>query len=217
MHKINGIIFDLDGTLLDTIYDIADSMNIVLKKYGYPIHEYDEFKEFLGNGFRNLVKRSLPKEADESTVDRALELFTREYEKNYMNKTKPFEGIKYILKVLQDKKIKMAVNSNKKDLFTKNLVDKFFSDINFVSVYGDREGIKRKPDPQTCLEIAKTMGLSSNEIIYIGDSEVDVMTAKNANMMSGVVAWGYRDLEQLEKYDVDHIFYNPNDILKIIE
>jgi len=217
MYKINGIIFDLDGTILDTIYDIADSMNTVLKKYGYPNHEYEEFKEFLGNGFKNLVKRSLPKEADESIVDRALELFTEEYEKNYINKTKPFEGIKYVLKVLQDNKIKMAVNSNKKDLFTKNLVDKFFSDINFVSVYGDREGIKRKPDPQTSLEIAKTMGLSPNEIIYIGDSEVDVMTAKNANMKSGIVSWGYRDLEQLEKYDVDYIYYKPNDILKIIE
>jgi phosphoglycolate phosphatase len=217
MTKIKGIIFDLDGTILDTIYDIADSANSVLEKLGCNTHSYKEYEKFLGNGFKNLMKKSLPEGTDEATLNIALKLFTNEYEKNYMNKTKPFDYIENVLKALQEKDVKMAVNSNKKDIFTKNLVNKFFHDINFVRVYGDREGIKRKPDPETSLEIAEAMQLSPKEIIYIGDSEVDVMTAKNANMKSGVVSWGYRDINELKKYDVDCIFYEPRDILKIIE
>jgi len=217
MQKINGIIFDLDGTILDTIYDIADSANKTLEKLGFPKHNYDEYKKMLGNGFRNLMINSLPQGIEENIISNAIEIFTKEYEKNYMNKTKPFQDIEYILNELQNKGVKMAVNSNKKDYFSKRLVDKFFSDINFVRVYGDREGKKRKPHPETSLEIAEAMKLSPGEIIYIGDSEVDVLTAKNANMKSGIVTWGYRDLKDLEKFDVDYIFYNPKDILNIIE
>ncbi|MCR2045162.1 HAD family hydrolase [Anaerosalibacter massiliensis] len=217
MSRYKGIIFDLDGTLLDTIEDIGDSMNEVLERFNLPTHSYEEYKKKVGGGFRRLVLKNFPKETDEETINNAVDILFKVYDRRYLNKTRPYNGINDLLDSLVEKDIKLAVNSNKKDEYTKNLIDKFFKRIPFVKVYGEREDVDHKPDPTTALEIAESMGLKLDEILFIGDSNVDIMTAKNAHMDSVGVLWGFRNREELEKYGANYIVSNWKEIVDIVE
>ena len=216
MNKYKGVIFDLDGTLLDTIEDLGDSMNLVLDKYDLPKLSYEEYKLKVGGGFKGLIINCFPKDSKEAILEEGVKLFQEFYNKNYLNKTKPYEGIIDILNELNKNKIKLGINSNKRDKYTRDLANKFFKEIPFIKVYGERKGIPKKPDPTSALEIAKVMGLNSEKIIYIGDSKTDIQTAKNAGMDSIGVLWGFRSKEELMKYGVDFIVSNPKDILDII-
>lgn len=215
MDGYKGIIFDLDGTLLDSIEDISDSMNAVLKKFNFSTFNYREYKLKVGSGLKDVVIKSLPKECDSEIKEKALILFLDIYSKNYLNKTRPYDGVVEILDELNNQAIKLGVNSNKRDDYTNALVSKHFKHIPFVKVYGDREGVLKKPDPTSALEIAKHMKLGVEEILYIGDSKVDMLTAKNANMDSVGVLWGFRDREELNKYGAKYIIERPKDILNI--
>ncbi|SHD75590.1 HAD family hydrolase [Schnuerera ultunensis] len=150
------------------------------------------------------------------TVDKALEMLFKIYSKKYINKTRPYDGIEGLLNLLAEKNIKLAVNSNKKDQYTKNLIYKFFDGIPFIDVYGERENIQIKPDPTTALEIAENMNLKPEEILFIGDSKTDVLTAKNAHMESVGVLWGFRDREELSKYGAKYIVSDWKEILDIV-
>ncbi|SDY65445.1 phosphoglycolate phosphatase [Proteiniborus ethanoligenes] len=216
MKRYKGVIFDLDGTLLDTIEDLSDSMNIVLTKYKHPNFTKEEYMLKVGNGFRGLVLNSFPEETDEKIIDKAVEQFAEIYDSNYLNKTKPYDEIDYVLDGLNRMGIKLGVNSNKKDHYTMNLVSKFFARIPFIRVYGERAGIEKKPDPTSALEIAQAMELKPEEILYIGDSKTDILTAQNADMDSVGVLWGFRSEEELREYGASYIVSSPKEILDIV-
>ncbi len=217
MRKYKGIIFDLDGTLLDTIEDLGDSMNEVLEILGYPTYNMDQYKIMVGGGFRGLSINCLPDGIDEGTISKTIELFAESYDKKYLNKTKPYDGIDYLLDELVAKGIVLAVNSNKRNDYTNILTDKFFSRIPFVRVYGEREGLPKKPNAYTALEIWRDMGLRLDEILYIGDTKTDIETANNAGMDSVGVLWGFRDYEELSKYGASYIVSKPEEILELVD
>lgn len=212
MKKYRGVIFDLDGTLLNTIYDLSDSVNAVLQKMGAKEHTYEEYKLKIGRGFRNLMEVSLPEGTSEAEIDTALELFLSIYDKKYMDKTIPYEGITDVLKTLDEKGILIGVNSNKRTDYTQALVSHHFSDINFVGVIGERKGIHKKPDPVSALEITSAMNLKPEEVLYIGDSKTDIITGKNAGMDTAGVLWGFRGEEELTGHGADYMLHSPNEI-----
>ena len=215
MNRYKGIIFDLDGTLLDTLTDISDSTNKALTDYELPNHTYEQYKLILGYGFRSLIESSVPKGTDPETINMILESFLKNYNINFNNKTAPYPGIDEMLYSLSKMGIKMGVNSNKRDDYTKQLVAKHFSRIPFIAVFGERSGINRKPDPVAALEIAQLMELKPEEILYIGDSKTDIMVAINAKMDGVGVLWGFRDYNELKEYGAKYIVSEPKEILEI--
>lgn len=220
MKDYKGIIFDLDGTLLNTIEDLTDSVNEVMKRYGFPIHETKDCKKMVGNGFRSLLRRALPieKQQEESLIDEALNQFSKAYQERYLHKTSPYQGIPELVDELAKRGIALAVNSNKREDYTSALIQKFFARISFAAVYGEREkdGIPKKPDPTAALKITELMGFQPNEILYIGDSKTDMETGRNAGMDTVGVTWGFRDREELEKNDASYIADHPEDIISLI-
>lgn len=214
---IKGVIFDLDGTLLDTISDIGDSVNAMLEDYGYKTHSYAEYKLLVGHGFKDLVKKSLPAKCSFDIEDEALNKFVYYYSQNYLNNSYPYEGIVAMLKSLSEKGIKLAINSNKDDEYVKKLAKIRLAGIEFIDVYGHVEGIEKKPDPTLALKILNKMDLDPNEAAYIGDSNTDIKTGQNAGMITIGVDWGFRGAKELEDCGADHIAYKPEDIIKIIQ
>lgn len=210
---IKGLIFDLDGTLLHTLDDLVDAGNNVLATLGYPIQDSELFRLSLGNGLRNLMKNVMPPEANTEEVDIAYKNMVSMYEQNYMNKTRPYQGIKEMFDQLTQRGYLMAVVSNKKDEFTKALVKTNFPDVLFVDVIGEKENVPRKPDPELARLISDEMMLPVNQLAMIGDSEVDITWAKNSNMYSFAVTWGYRNEQELEQY-YPNVFVNfPQEVV----
>lgn len=220
MRKYKGIIFDLDGTLLDTIEDLTDSVNDVMDIYHFPKHDVNACKMMVGNGFRRLIGRALPedKQKDEAFIDEALTKFAQAYHKRYLNKTMPYDGIIQMIKVLEQKGVLVAVNSNKRGDYTTALVNKFFAQNSMIAVYGEREseGIPKKPDPTAALQIAERMHLPVSEVLYIGDSKTDMQTGQNAGMDTIGVAWGFRGPEELKENHATYIVEQPQDILNYV-
>ena len=196
--KFKAVLFDLDGTLLDTLDDLADSMNSVLERFGYPTHEVAAYKYFVGKGFRNLVHNTFPEYArDDAAIERGISAMREEYAKRWDNKTKPYPGINSLLDALTQKGLKIAILSNKADDFTNRIVKKLLPDWHFELVYGERTGIPRKPDPSGALEIAQKLGVQPCECLYLGDTGVDMKTAVSAGMYPVGVLWGFRKAEEL--------------------
>lgn len=216
MNKYKGIIFDLDGTLLDTLADITDSMNITLTEFGYPNFNREDYKLKLGNGFKVLVEKSVPQGTDEGIINKLLNQFVHNYSYNFINKTTPYEGILDVLIKLDSMSIKMGVNSNKRNDYTNELVAKFFDCIPFYGVFGERKGIPKKPDPATANEIANLMNIKQEEILYIGDSNTDILTAINAGMDGVGVLWGFRSCEELKNHGAKYIVSKASDIIDIV-
>ena len=210
---VKGLIFDLDGTLLHTLDDLADAGNNVLATLGYPIQDAELFRISLGNGLRNLMKNVLPPEVSEEEVDKAYQGMVQMYAQNYMNKTKAYPGIQEMIEQLAKRGYLMAVVSNKKDEFTKELVKVNFPDVLFVDVIGDQVGVQRKPDPSLARVVSDKMMLPTNQIAMIGDSEVDIMWAKNANMYSFAVTWGYRTEEELKPVHPNVFVTSPQEVV----
>ena len=220
MKKYKGIIFDIDGTLLNTIEDLTDSVNDVMEIYHFPKHDTKACKMMVGNGFRKLITRALPieKQKDEQFIDEVQAEFAKAYHKRYLNKTVPYDGILAMIKELECNGVQTAVNSNKRSDYTEALVKKFFADIPMAAVYGEREseGIPKKPDPSAALEIANKMELTPDEILYIGDSKTDMKTGQNAGMDTIGVAWGFRGPEELKEHQATYIVEKPQDILRFV-
>jgi len=214
--KFKAVVFDLDGTLLDTLDDLADSMNHVLAKYSYPVHEVDAYKYFVGNGLRELVRKTFPEGfRDDENVDHGLSELREEYSSRWSSKTKPYEGIAGLLNALADKGLKMAVLSNKADDFTKLMVRKLLPDWNFNLVFGERNGVPRKPDPAGALEIASSLGIQPQECLYLGDTGVDMRTAVSAGMYPIGVLWGFRKAEELVENGAKVLIANPATVLDL--
>lgn len=214
---IKGLIFDLDGTLIDSIKDITTAVNITLDKLGYETKSEDFIRTHTGNGFRRLIKETLPNNIDDDIVDKITKEYAIEYGKHYMDETYSYDGISELLDILQKNNIKVAVNSNKKNEYTVNLMKKLFPNISFVATIGERENIKNKPDPTSALEIIKLMNLKINEVCYVGDSEVDMNTGINAGLKTIACLWGFRSKEELEKLNPTIMVNKPIEIYNYIK
>lgn len=211
------VIFDLDGTLLDTVADLANATNQALAKCGYPTHPTEAYYRFVGNGINKLFARALPEEArTEENVQRIRTLFIPYYNEHNADDSRPYPGIVELLTHLQDQGIQLAVASNKYQQATAKLVSHFFPGIRFVAVYGQREGIPIKPDPTIVNDILSATGISRARTLYIGDSGVDMQTARNASVESVGVTWGFRDEEELRTNGAAHIIHNAKDIQELI-
>ena len=204
-------IFDLDGTLLDTLDDLADSVNATLEHYGFSLVTREQVREFVGNGMKNLMERALfgvPENFDE-----ILTWFKAHYRQNSTNKTKPYEGIIELLKRLKAEGKKTAVVSNKAHFATEALSKMYFGDLlDFVLGEKEAEGIRKKPAPDSVELALKTMGIDKSRAVYIGDSDVDILTAKNVGLPCISVTWGFRDEEFLKEHGGKIFAYTTEDI-----
>ena len=218
MHNLKLVIFDLDGTLLNTISDLAHSTNYALEKNGFPAHPIEAYNFFIGNGINKLFERALPEnEKTEKNILLIRKDFLPYYDEHNMDYTEPYEGIPELLKTLQTKGYLLAVASNKYQSATEKLITSIFSDISFAAIFGQREGVSVKPDPSIVHDIFKITGMSPEETIYIGDSGVDMQTASNSGVLSIGVTWGFRPREEIETAGATYISDNTADILKIID
>lgn len=209
-------IFDLDGTLLNTLYDLANACNYALNRFSFPTHEVEKYKTFIGNGIYKLVERAVPdNKKDKETVEKVLEVFSEYYNEHMMDMTKPYNGIINLLDELRENNIKLGVVSNKKHEFTMEIVNKYFGD-RFDIVFGHRENYKEKPDPTSVLEIIEKFNVLKNECIYIGDSNVDIMTARNSGIESVGVSWGFRGREELASEGANYLADNTTELKDII-
>lgn len=216
--RFEGVIFDLDGTLVNSLEDIADSMNSVLREYGFPTHGLEEYKAFVGRGMRNLVVRSLPEDArDEARIALCRDSLLKEYGMNCLKKTRPYEGITDLLDGLDKRKIKRAVFSNKIDHLTKRIVEELFPGRPFPVVVGAGAGMPEKPDPAGVLSVARQLGIEPGRLIYMGDSDVDMETARNAGMYAVGALWGFRTKEELISNGAEYLVKHPMDLLRILQ
>lgn len=210
-------IFDLDGTLINTIADLASSTNYALSKCGFPTHHTSEYKFFVGNGINKLFERSLPEgEKTEVNILKIRAEFIPYYDIHNADESRPYDGIPEILDKLQSQGIMLAVASNKYHSATQKLIKHYFPDINFIKVLGQREGKNPKPDPDIVFDILNAAGVDKKDVLYIGDSGVDMQTAKNAGVISVGVTWGFRPLSELKQFSPDYIIKHPQEILSLI-
>lgn len=203
---IKLIVFDLDGTLLDTIYDLHEAMNYVLKKYNYRLITLDMAKQNIGTGIRNFIKKSINDESN-NNMDNMFNDFMDYYSKNYNNKTKLYDGIYDILYNLKQDGYILGVISNKRYEILNNLVNDYFKDL-FSFVIGDGSGFKKKPDNESILYIINRYNINKEELLYIGDSDTDIITINNSGCMGLIVSYGYRKYEELIKYNIKNISKN---------
>lgn len=190
------VIFDLDGTLINTLEDLKDSTNYALSRLNYPERTINEICQFVGNGVAKLIERAIPDGKDNPDFQQCLEIFKKHYSKNMYNKTAPYDKILQILKTLKQNGYITAVVSNKFDMAVKELCSKYFSGlIDFAAGENEVCGIRKKPAPDTVLKVLEKFNLTNNEAVYVGDSDVDIMTAKNSKMPCISVTWGFRNRE----------------------
>lgn len=212
------VIFDLDGTLINTLEDLKDSTNYALSCLNYPTKTIDEICQFVGNGVAKLIERAIPDGKDNPDFQQCLETFKNHYSKNMYNKTAPYNKIPQMLKTLKQKGYITAVVSNKFDMAVKELCSKYFSGlIDFAAGENEACGIRKKPAPDTVLKVLEKFNLTNNEAVYVGDSDVDIMTAKNSKMPCISVTWGFRNREFLIKHDAEIIIDSPDEIMDILE
>lgn len=211
MKKI--VIFDLDGTLLNTLDDLSDSTNYALSKFGYPTRTIEEVRQFVGNGVAKLIERAIPDGKNNSNFEKCLSIFKENYAQNMYNKTAPYNGIIEMLSNLKSKGIKIAVVSNKFDLAVKELCKKYFEGfIDFAAGENEAQGIKKKPAPDTVISVLTEFNFAPEDAIYVGDSDVDIMTAKNSHMPCISVTWGFRDEKFLLKSGATILINAPSEI-----
>lgn len=214
---IKGLVFDLDGTLLNTIDDLVDSANYVLQKRGYTIRSLGYCQKALGNGINNFVKQILPDNVDEQVVKEAYQEFLEVYGQRYMMKTKPYEGIVEMFNELVKRGYLLAVVTNKRHEFGVNLIKQHFKEIVFVDVIGEQENLPKKPDPSLLQLVAQEMMISTNQLAMIGDSEIDIQTAHNVNALAIAVSWGFRDEHTLRKENPDYLIELPSEVVMLLD
>lgn len=212
----HGLIFDLDGTLVDSLHGIAASVNHALHQGGHATHSLAAVQGFIGNGARILLERAAPVGADESLLLILEESFKSHYDVSWPDGTLPYAGITSMLETLQDLGHPLAVLSNKPHPFTETIVARIFPGIRFTQVLGQRPGIHHKPDPAGAVEIAESFGLAPTDCVVVGDSTMDIETAKNAAMKSIAVTWGFQDHAKLTAAGADFFAGNPQELLEII-
>lgn len=213
--KYKLVIFDLDGTILDTLEDLTNAVNFALSESGFPAHTIDEVRMFVGNGIRKLIERAVPKGTREHEIQKVHENFTEFYKVHCADNTCPYEGIEDLLKSLKNAGCLTAVVSNKADYAVQELCRRYFPGL-FDSVAGERQGIRKKPAPDTVNAVLAHLGISQSEAVYVGDSDVDIMTAANAHMDIISVDWGFRSRECLINAGAKIIVSSPYESAEII-
>lgn len=216
MKKFKGIIFDMDGTILNTIEDITDSINYALNIYGYPTHSIDSVKKALGNGGRNLVNRLVPKDLGEQETLLVFHLYQSYYNEHSANKTRPYDGIIDLLIELKKRNYVLGVVSNKFQHLVTDLNKEMFLGL-FDDAIGERKGIPIKPAPDMINHILGELNLNHDEVLFIGDSEVDIMTAQNASLACVGVTWGFRDRDELIKAGAKDLIDRPEELILWLE
>ncbi len=212
------VIFDLDGTLLNTIEDLGEAANYALEKTGYPTHSIASYPYFVGNGVSKLLQRVLPEDArTEENVNELRKYFMEYYEVHNTDNTKPYPGIIELLEQLQDDGIKLAVASNKYDSAVKKLITHYFPQIKWAALEGQKEGVPVKPDPSIVFEILSKCPTKKSDVLYIGDSGVDMETARRACVTSCGVTWGFRPISELMAYHAENIANQPNEIYTLVQ
>ncbi len=201
--KCKALIFDLDGTILDTLGDLRDSVNYALAECGLPIRSTEEIRAFVGNGIRILIERAVPENTPADVTDKCFGFFKSYYKDHSAILTKPYDGIVEVLTEMKNQNLKLAVVSNKADFAVQTLAKDYFGDV-FDFVVGEKENIKRKPAPDSVLCALDYLNINKSEAIYIGDSEVDVETARNAEIPCIAVLWGFRDEAFLKELQPDY-------------
>ncbi len=215
----SGILFDLDGTLLDSLKDIANAMNTVLERHGYPTHPLEDYNHHVGDGMDTLARRVLPPEhaPDPEIRSRIVREMKRQYSDTWYHWSAPYPGIHELLSQLTALPLKLGVLSNKPDEFTTVIVEHFFPLVSWAAVRGARPGIPIKPAPDAALDIAREWELAPEQIIFVGDTSTDVRTAVNAGMPCIGVTWGFRDREELLHHGAKWIVDHPAEIVGILE
>jgi phosphoglycolate phosphatase len=214
MTQKDTVIFDLDGTLLDTLQDLKNSVNYALAENGLPERTLDEIRLFVGNGIRLLIERAVPADTELTVIDQVFDRFKRHYAVHCNDYTKPYDGIMELLQALKDRGIRMAIVSNKADFAVKELAHIYFDDLITVAI-GEKEseGIRKKPAPDTVNEALEELGSCRENAVYVGDSEVDIATAANSKMDAILCDWGFRDRSCLEENGAKLILSAPGELL----
>ena len=212
----HAVIFDLDGTLLNTLGDLRAATNHALEVRGLPPHSMEEIRQFIGNGIRLLICRAMPEGTPEAEIDAALDDFKAYYAAHIHDRTVPYDGIPQLLTALRKRGIQVAVLSNKIDSASQQLIDYFFPEKTDV-VFGEHVGVPRKPDPTSCRMVMQQLGVQPEQVLYVGDSGTDMQTAKNAGLYAVGVTWGFRSKEVLLKYGADVLVHRPEQILQILD
>ncbi len=216
-RKYRAVLFDLDGTLLDTLDDLADAANRVLASQGMPVHPVEEYKYFVGDGLATLVERIVPAgQRDEETLRRIIDAFRQDYGAHWQVKSRPYEGVVEMLTGLQERGIRFGVLSNKPHDFTQLCVQRMLAGFSFSPILGQREGVPKKPDPAGALEAAALLDTPAREILYCGDTSVDMKTATGAGMTAVGVLWGFRDEKELAVSGADYLIRHPGEILDLL-
>jgi phosphoglycolate phosphatase len=212
-----AVVFDLDGTLIDTIDDIGDAVNRVLSNKKFPTHSNSAYRNFVGDGSRMLIERALPEKfRNDKVIDACFKEYIDDYSLHYNVKTKPYDGIPHLLDALSDRGLRLAVLSNKPDAITKACVKTFLSTWDFDVVSGQRDSVPRKPNPQGALETAQKMSIPPSHFLYLGDTAVDMKTAVSAGMFPVGVLWGFRPLKELMENGACAVIEEPMALLDII-
>lgn len=215
MTTMKAVIFDLDGTLVDTLEDLADTMNYCLQALHFPMHNTEDYKMMVGTGSRELCRKALPSEHSELT-DKLLDMNLARYADHYLDKTKPYSGIVELLEELKLRALHLAVLSNKPDDFVKLISRQLFGPDCFEIVMGQRDGLPCKPDPAGVLEILEQMQVAPDKALYLGDSGSDMTTAIAAGTGAVGVSWGFRDRSELLAAGANYIIDKPNELLELL-
>jgi phosphoglycolate phosphatase len=215
--KFEAVLFDLDGTLLDSIEDLTDSMNLVLDGYGLPGHDAEACKNFVGDGVEMFALRALPENRrDEATVAQCAAEMRAEYRKRWSLKTRPYDGIPELLDDLTLRNLKLAVLSNKPEESTREMVAELLSKWQFYPVAGARPAVPKKPDPILAIEISQQLRLPADKFLYLGDTGTDMKTARGAGMFPVGALWGFRTAEELKDTGAEVLVEHPSEVLQLL-
>ena len=213
--KYDAVIFDLDGTLLDTLEDLRSSVNHALRAFGFPERSLEEIRTFVGNGVRNLMLKAVPGGADEARFEDVFAEFRRWYAVHWREVTCPYAGVVELMEELHGRGLKLAVVSNKSDAEVRKLCEEFFGGI-LSAVRGEVPGVPRKPAPDSVILVLESLGVERGRALYVGDSEVDVRTARNAGVKCAAVTWGFRTKEELTAEGADTFIDQPLELLRLL-
>ena len=214
-NQIKLAVFDMDGTILDTLEDLQDSLNFALAKMGYPLRTYEEVRSFVGNGIRKLIERAVPKGTALEKIDETHHIFMEHYEVHCADKTRPYAGIVELLTKLKESGMATAVVSNKAHSAVLDLCEQYFKGL-FDMAVGEQEGMNKKPAPDAVNLVLEKLGYRREEAVYIGDSEVDIATAINSGLPPYIVTWGFRDEEFLRENGAEIIVNSAEELFALL-
>ncbi|NBI86229.1 HAD family hydrolase [Lachnospiraceae bacterium] len=216
MDKFEAVVFDLDGTLLDTIEDLTDSVNAALQQYSCPLKTVDQVRSYVGNGIRNLMIRCIGQGERHPEFENIYRAFLEHYKVNCRSKTKPYDGVVRILRTLSDEGRKLAIVSNKADFAVKDLNTYYFKEFQMVAI-GERDGIARKPAPDSVFAALRELDVPAGKAVYVGDSDVDVETARNAGIPCISVLWGFREKDVMLKCGAKYFAEDADGLLAVLK